>query len=97
VILTTPLNGLLYIPGGGDVTVGGVSVGGADVAGGAEDLAHVLGEVKAVGIPCAVLLDGERTRGDGLGALPRYIPYTFLSTLYTSSLPSESSPFLIIL
>ena len=95
--LATPLNRLGDVAGGGYLPIGGVGVGGADVAGGAEDFAHVFGEVQAVGVPCAVLLDGERTSSDGLGALPRYIPYTFLSTLYTSSLPSESSPFLIIL
>ena len=43
--LAAPLDGLVYIPGGCDFSVGGVGVGSADVAGGAEDLAHVLGEV----------------------------------------------------
>ena len=65
-ILTTPLNRLVYISCGGDLAVGGVGVGGTDVAGGTEDLAHVLGEVKAVCVPCAVLLDGQRTGGDAL-------------------------------
>ena len=58
--LTTPLNWLVYISGGGDFAKGGVGIGGADIAGGAEDFAHVLGEVEAVGAPGAVLLDSQR-------------------------------------
>ena len=72
--LATPLDGLSNGTDGGYFTKGGVGVGGADVAGGSEYFTHVLGEVQAVGIPCAVLLDGERTRGDGLGGVPRYQP-----------------------
>ena len=45
---------------------GAVSVGCADVTGGAEDFTHVFGEVQAVGVPCAVFLDGQRTGGDAL-------------------------------
>jgi len=63
--LAAPLDGLLYIPGGGDFTEGAVSVGCADVTGGAEDFTHVFGEVEAIGVPGAVLLDGQRTGGDG--------------------------------
>ena len=66
-VLTTPLNRLGDVAGGGYRAKGGVGVGGADVAGGAEDLAHVFGEVEAVGVPCAVFLDGERTSSDRLG------------------------------
>ena len=62
------------VTGGGYRAKGGVGVGGADVAGGAEDLAHVFGEVEAVGVPCAVFLDGERTGSDRLGGIPRYQP-----------------------
>ena len=69
-ILTTPLNRLVYISCGGDLAVGGVGVGSADVAGGTEDLAHVLGEVDAIGVPSAVLLDGKWTSGGGLGGSP---------------------------
>ena len=54
--------------------VGGVGVGGGDVACGAEDFAHVLGEVKAVGVPCAVLLDSQRAGGDGVHRVPCYQP-----------------------
>ena len=49
---------------GGYGAVGGV--GSGDVAGGAEDFAHVLGEVKAVGVPRTVLLDSKWTGGDRL-------------------------------
>ena len=43
--LTTPLYRLGDVAGGGYLPIGGVGVSGADVAGGTEDLAHVLGEV----------------------------------------------------
>ena len=68
--LTTPLDRLSDGAGGGYGAVGGVGVGGGDVAGGTEYFAHVLGQVKAVGVPGAVLLDGKRTRGDGLRRIP---------------------------
>ena len=55
-VLATPLDGLSDAAGGGYLAVGGVGIGGGDVAGGAEDFAYVLGEVKAVGVPYAVLL-----------------------------------------
>ena len=73
-ILTRPLNRLGNVAGGGDGAVGGVGVGGADVAGRTEDLAHVFGEVEAVGVPSTVFLDGERTGGDRLGGIPRNQP-----------------------
>ena len=72
--LTTPLNRLGDVAGGGYLPIGGVGVGGADVAGGAEDLAHVFGEVEAIGVPGAVFLDGERAGRDKLGGIPRYQP-----------------------
>ena len=68
--LATPLDGLGGAAGGGDIAVGGVGVGGVDVTGGTEYLAHVLGEVKAVGVPGTVLLGGQRAGGDGLGGIP---------------------------
>ena len=49
--LAAPLDGLGGASGGADIAVGGVGIGGIDVTGGAEYLAHVLGEVKAVGVP----------------------------------------------
>ena len=65
--LAAPLDGLGGASGGGDGAVGSVGIGGVDVTGGAEYFAHVLGEVKTVGVPGAVLLDSQRTGGDGLG------------------------------
>ena len=56
--LAAPLDGLGGAACGGDIAVGCVGIGGIDVTGGAEYLAYVLGKVKAVGIPCAVFLDG---------------------------------------
>ena len=49
---------------------GGVGVGCGDVTVGAVELADVLGEVPAIGVPGAVDLDGQRTRGDRLGWIP---------------------------
>ena len=57
-MLAAPLDGLGNGAGGCYGAVGGVGVGGGDVTGGAEDFAHVLGEVKTVGVPGTVLLDG---------------------------------------
>ena len=54
--LATPLNRLGDVAGGGDGAVGGVGVSGADVAGGAEDLAHVFCKVEAIGVPGAVFI-----------------------------------------
>ena len=67
--LTAPLDGLCNGAGGCYRAVGGVGVGGGDVAGGAEDFAHVLGEVETVGVPGAVFLDRQRAGGDGLGGI----------------------------
>ncbi len=68
--LAAPLDGLGGAACGSDGAVGSVGIGGGDVTGGAEYLAHVLGEVKAVCVPCAVLLDGQRTGGDALRGIP---------------------------
>ena len=72
--LTTPLDGLGNGADGCYGAVGGVGVGSGDVAGGAEELTDVLGEVEAVGVPCAVLLDSQRTGGDGVHRVPCYQP-----------------------
>lgn len=69
------MNRLLNITGACDFTIGGIGVGGGDVTGGAEDFAHVLGEVKAVCVPCTVLLDGQWASGYGLGRVPRDEPH----------------------
>ena len=65
--LAAPLDGLGDGTGGRYFAERGVGVGGVDVAVGAEDLAYVLGEVKAVGTPGAVLLDGQRAGGIASG------------------------------
>ena len=74
--LAAPLDGLGGAAGSGDGAVGGVGVGGVDVTGGAEYLTHVLGEVKAVGVPGTVLLDGQRAGGDALRGVPAEQPHT---------------------
>ena len=51
--LAAPLDGLGGTACGGDGAVGRVGIGGVDVTGGAEYLAHVLGEVESVGVPAA--------------------------------------------
>ena len=74
------MNRLLNITGAGDFTIGGIGIGGGDVTGGTEDFAHVLGEVKAVGVPSAVFLDGKRAGGDGFGGIPGDEPKTRVVT-----------------
>ena len=66
VVLAGPLDGLGDISVCCDFSIGGVGVGGAEVAGGAEYFADVLGEVPAVGEPGAVFADGK-----GAGGHPR--------------------------
>ena len=58
VVLARPLDGLGDIASRCDCAVGGVGIGGADVAGGAVDFADVLRQIPAVGVPGAVLLEG---------------------------------------
>ena len=70
------MDGLGGAAGGGDIAVGGVGIGGVDVTGGTEYLTHVLGEVKAVCVPCAVLLDGQRAGSDALRGVPAEQPHT---------------------
>jgi hypothetical protein len=69
-VFAAPLNRLCYAAGGGDEAVGGVSVGSFDVAVGAVDFGDILGEVESVGVPRAVLLDGEGTSSYGFGGIP---------------------------
>ena len=61
--LAGPLDGLLHIPCGGYLPIGGVCIGVADVAGGAVEFADVLRQIPAVCEPGAVLLDGQRAGG----------------------------------
>jgi len=65
-----PLDGLGDIATGGYCSIGGVSVVCADVAVDAIDLADVFGQIPAVCVPCAVLLDGQRAGGYRLGGIP---------------------------
>lgn len=64
------MDGLGGVAGGGDFSVGRVGISGVDVTGGAEYLAHVLGEVETVRVPCTVFLDGQRTSGYRLRRIP---------------------------
>jgi len=45
---------------------GGIGVGSGDGAGGGIELADILGEIPAVGVPGAVDLNGQRAGGDRL-------------------------------
>ena len=74
VVLATPLDGLGDIAICRDFSVGGVAVGGAEVAVLAEDFADVLGEIPAVGVPGAVFADGQGARGNGLSRVTRRHP-----------------------
>ena len=58
-------NSLLYITFCRYLTVGGVGIGGADVAVLAVDFADVLRQVPAVGVPGGIPLDGQRARSGG--------------------------------
>ena len=70
VVLAAPLDRLGDIAVCCDFSVGGVGVGGAEVAVLAEDFADVLGEIPAVGVPGAVFADGQGARGNGLSRVP---------------------------
>jgi len=64
--LAAPLDGLGDAAGGCYLPEGSVGVGSGDGAGGGIELADVLGEIPAVGVPGAVDLDSQRTGGNGL-------------------------------
>ena len=71
VVLTAPLDGVVDAVGTFRYfTIGGVGVGGADVTVVAVELADVFGQIPAVSVPCAVLLDGQRAGGYRLGGIP---------------------------
>ena len=72
--LAAPLEGLCDVSVGGHFTIGGIGVGGGEVAVGGEELADVLCEIPAVGVPRAIFLDGKRAGGDGLGRSPEEVP-----------------------
>ena len=54
---------------------GTVGVGGGEGAAGGVELADVLGEVPAIGVPGTVNLDGQRAGGDGLSGVPGQQPH----------------------
>ena len=70
VMLRRPLEGLGDVAGFRYVPERSVAVRRADVAGGAEDFADVFREVVAVGEPCPVFLNRERTRRGRLRRVP---------------------------
>ena len=72
--LATPLNGLLGVAGCRYHAVGGVGIGGADVAVLAVELADILGEIPAASVPGAVFLDSQWMGGYGLVGVPDNIP-----------------------
>ena len=66
-----PLDGLVDAVGAFRYcTIGGVSVVRADVAVLSVELADVFGQIPAVCVPCAVLLDSQRAGGYRLGGIP---------------------------
>ena len=74
VVFTAPLYRLYKVAGHGDRAVGGVGVGGADVAVLAVDLTDVFGEIPSIGEPSAVYLNSQRARGGGLRGVPGQQP-----------------------
>ena len=68
-MLAAPLNRLGNVTGGCYLAEGGVGVGCSDVTVGAVELANILGEVPAIGVPGAVKLDSQRAGGDRLTRL----------------------------
>ena len=70
--LAGPLDGLLDTASRRTVgalawqAIGGIDITAADVAGGAVYLTDILRQIPAVGVPGAVLLDGQRAGGDVL-------------------------------
>ena len=65
-----PLDGLVYLTLSGNGAVGGVGVGGGELSFCGVEFADVFGEVPAIGVPGACLLDGQRAGGGGLGGVP---------------------------
>jgi len=53
---------------------GGIGVGSGDGAGGGIELADILGEIPAVGVPGAVDLDSQRTGSNGFDGVPCDVP-----------------------
>ena len=70
IVLAAPLDRLLDCTVGRYLSVGGVGVGGSDVASSPVYLPHVLGQIPTVGVPGGILLDGQGAGGYGLGGVP---------------------------
>ena len=74
VVFAAPLDGLGDVPFGGDFSVGRVGVGRTQVAGFPEDFRDVPGQIPPVGVPGAVLADGQRARSLRLRRVPEQEP-----------------------
>ena len=73
-VFAAPLDGLGDVPFGGDFSVGRVGVGRTQVAGFPEDFRDVPGQIPPVGVPGAVLADGQRARRLRLRRVPEQEP-----------------------
>ena len=74
VVFAAPLDGLGDVPFGGGFSVGRVGVGRTQVAGFPEDFRDVPGQIPPVGVPGAVLADGQRARSLRLRRVPEQEP-----------------------
>ena len=74
VVFAAPLDGLGDVPFGGGFSVGRVGVGRTQVAGFPEDFRDVPGQIPPVGVPGAVLADGQRARRLRLRRVPEQEP-----------------------
>ena len=71
IVLAAPLDGLVdAVATFRCFTIGGVGVGGADVAVGAVEFADILGQVPAISVPSGILLNSQWAGGDRLGRIP---------------------------
>ena len=71
IVLAAPLDGLVDFVGAFRYfSIGGVAVGGANVAVGAVEFADILGQVPAISVPGGILLNSQRAGGYGLGRIP---------------------------
>ena len=73
-VFAAPLDGLGDVPFGGGFSVGRVGVGRTQVAGFPEDFRDVPGQIPPVGVPGAVLADGQRARRLRLRRVPEQEP-----------------------
>ena len=73
-VFAAPLDGLGDVPFGGGFSVRRVGVGRPQVAGFPEDFRDVPGQIPPVGVPGAVLADGQRARRLRLRRVPEQEP-----------------------